>query len=164
MPIQKTADSEDSRFMFDLLPDSENGRFGRFGRPAEPSAPTGGRFGRLWGDSRFHLQSSAATVIKKRGEFACAAMVIESVQSLLPSTGLVFARMNLKPTVLKNFVFDLAMYFRLCEIYHLQNLVGLELPIKHALNNASEFWLICTFIYRFIIIFHCMCCNPSLCI
>ena len=41
--------------MFDCLPNSENGRFGRFGRLAEPSAPTGGRFGRLWRDSRFHL-------------------------------------------------------------------------------------------------------------
>ena len=40
--------------------------------------------------------------------------------------------MNLKPAVLKNFVFDWAMSFRLCEVYRFQNLVGLELPIKQA--------------------------------
>ena len=69
-------------------------------------------------------------------------MVIESAQSMLPSTGLVFmfstgsiifARMNLKPAVWKNFVFDMALCFRLCYVYRGQNLVGLELPIKHAL-------------------------------
>ena len=58
MPILKTVDLEDSQFVFDLIPDSKNGRFGRFERPAEPSAPTGGRFGRLWRDSRFHLLNS----------------------------------------------------------------------------------------------------------
>ena len=45
-----------------------------------------------------------------------------------------FVRMNLKRVVLKNFVFDWALCFRLCEVYHFQNLVGLELPIKHALS------------------------------
>ena len=82
----------------------------------------------------------------KRGEFARATMVIESVQSLLPSTRLifvfstgdhVFARLNLKSAVLKNFVFDWALCFRLCEVYRFQNLVGLELPIKHALREFS---------------------------
>ena len=51
----------------------------------------------------------------KTRQFACAAKVIELVQSLLQSTrlvfvfsteNLVFARMNLKPTVFKNFAFD----------------------------------------------------------
>ena len=72
-------------------------------------------------------------------------MVIELVQSLLPSTGLVlcfsignlvFARMNLKPAVLKNFVFDWEMCFRLCEVYRFQNWVGLELPIKRAPSSG----------------------------
>ena len=49
------------------------------------------------------------------------------------STGnLVFARMNLKPAVLKNFVFDWELCFHFCEVYRFQNLVGLELPIKHS--------------------------------
>ena len=66
--ILKTVDLEDSEFVFDSLPNSENGRLGRFGRPAEPSAPKGRRFGRVWRDSRFHLQNSenearVATVI-----------------------------------------------------------------------------------------------------
>ena len=39
--------------------------------------------------------------------------------------------MNLKPAVLKNLVFDWALCFRL---YRFQNLVGLKLPIKHALS------------------------------
>ena len=61
--------------------------------------------------------------LSKQGEFARAAMVIESFKSLLPSNGLVFvfstgnvvfARMNLKPASLKNFVFDWALCFRLC--------------------------------------------------
>ena len=52
-------------------------------------------------------------------------MVIESVQSSLPRTALiflsstgnlVFARINLKPTVLKYVVFDWALCFRLCEV------------------------------------------------
>ena len=73
--------------------------------PAEPSAPTGRRFGRLWRDSLI------CDTLKTR-RIARAAMVIESVQSLLPSAGLkfvffhwnlVFARMNLKPSVFKNF-------------------------------------------------------------
>ena len=41
MPILKTGDWEYSEFVFDWLPDPENGKFGRFGRPAEPSAPAG---------------------------------------------------------------------------------------------------------------------------
>ena len=58
MPILRTVDLEDSEFVFDWLPNSENGRFGRFGRPVEPSAPTGGRFGSLLRDSRFDLGNS----------------------------------------------------------------------------------------------------------
>ena len=69
--------------------------------------------------------------------------------SLLPSTrlvfvffiwNLVFARINLKlqtplkPAAFKNFVFDWELCLRLCEAYRFQNLVGLELPIKHTLN------------------------------
>ena len=44
--------------MSDGLLNSENGRFGRFGMHAKPSAPQSRRFGRLWTDSRFHLQNS----------------------------------------------------------------------------------------------------------
>ena len=47
--------------------------------------------------------------------------------------------MNLKPAVLKNFVFDWALCFCLCEVYRFQNLVGLQLPIKHALKEVHEF-------------------------
>ena len=46
--------------------------------------------------------------------------------------------MNLKRAVLKNFVFDWALCFSLCEVYHFQNLVGLELPIKHAPSREIE--------------------------
>ena len=58
--------------------------------------------------------------------FARAAMVIESVQSLLPSTGLVFVFFNREPrfrqdesepAVLKHSIFDWALCFRLCELY-----------------------------------------------
>ena len=42
--------------------------------------------------------------------------------------------MNLKPAVLKNFVFDWEVCFRVCEVYLLQNLVGLELPFKHTVK------------------------------
>ena len=47
--------------------------------------------------------------------------------------------MNLKPAVSKNFVFDWALCFRLCEVYRFQNLVGLESPIKHALTFKGAF-------------------------
>ena len=72
--------------------------------------------------------------------------MIESVQSLLPSTGFVFAFFNWKPrfhqdeseacypVALKNFLFDCALCLNLFEVYRLQNLVRLELPIKHAQN------------------------------
>ena len=43
--------------------------------------------------------------------------------------------MNTKPAVLENFVFDWALYFHLCEVCRFQNLVALESPIKHTLNN-----------------------------
>ena len=55
---KEAIDLEDSKFVFDRRPKSENSRFARFGRHAEPSAPKGRRFGRLWKDSRFHLQNS----------------------------------------------------------------------------------------------------------
>ena len=55
--------------------------------------------------------------------------------SRFSSGDLVFAKPNLKSAVLKNFVFDWALCFRLCEVYHFDYLVGLELPIKHALKN-----------------------------
>ena len=59
--------------------------------------------------------------------------------SLFFSIGnLIFARMNLKPAVLKNFVFDWALCFGLCEVYRFQNFVGLELPIKHALKDFND--------------------------
>ena len=58
MPILKAVDLADSEFVFDWPPNSEDERFGRFRRPAEPSTPTGGRFGRLWRDSRLYLQKS----------------------------------------------------------------------------------------------------------
>ena len=39
--------------------------------------------------------------------------------------------LSLKPADLKNFVFDWELCFRLGEVNRFQNLVGLELPIKH---------------------------------
>ena len=50
----------------------------------------------------------------------------------------VFARINLKPAVLKNFVFDWELCFHLCKVYRFQNLVGLELPIKHTPKKESR--------------------------
>ena len=43
----------------------------------------------------------------------------------------------LKPAALKNFVFDWELCFHLCEVYHFQNLVGSELPIKHTLGEEE---------------------------
>ena len=54
-------------------------------------------------------------------------------------TSFSFARINLKPVALKNFVFDWELCFRLCEIYRFQNLVGLELPIKRTLKSLQRF-------------------------
>ena len=80
----------------------------------------------------------------KRGNFARIATVIGNFtlccqapdSSSCFSTGnLVFARINLKPAVLKNFVFDWEPCFHLCEVYRIQNLVGLELPIKRNLTD-----------------------------
>ena len=126
--------------MFDSLPNSENGRFGRFGRPAEPFAPKGRRFGRLWRDSRFHLQYSESEgtllALLRNGQ----------LYSLLLSMRVVFVFFNWKPRLhqgksetsafLKNLVFDWEMCFHLCEVYRFQNLVGLELPIKHTLYDV----------------------------
>ena len=75
-------------------------------------------------------------------EFACVATVIGSFtlccQAPNPSScstgNLVFARVNLKPSALKNLVFDWEMCFRVRKVYGFQNLVGLELPIRHTLN------------------------------
>ena len=117
--------------MFDSLPDSENGRFSRFGRPAEPSAPKGRRFGRLQSDSRFPLQnfkSEASLVALLR---CCQAPYASSCFS---SGSFFFAKMNQKPAVLKNFVFYWGICFCLCEVNCFQNLVSLELPIKHSLK------------------------------
>ena len=50
---------------------------------------------------------------------------------------LVFSRMNLKPVVLKNFEFDKEMCFHLCEVYCFQNLIGLELLIKHVKSKRE---------------------------
>ena len=75
----------------------------------------------------------------KRGDVTRAAMVIESLQSSLPSTGtgnLVFARMNPKPAVLKDLVFEWALCFRFCEIDRFQSLLGSGLPVKHTLRMA----------------------------
>ena len=58
--------------------------------------------------------------------------------SLYISTGnLVFARINLKPAVLKNFVVDWALCFRPCEVYRFQTLAGLEAPIEHTLKDEQ---------------------------
>ena len=106
----KTVDLEDSEFVFDCLLYPENGRFGRFGRPAEPSAPKGRRFGRLWIDSRFHLQNSEneATVLallRVIGSFTLCCQTLDSSSYSLTGNS-IFARINLKPAAFKNFVFD----------------------------------------------------------
>ena len=61
------------------------------------------------------------------------------MSSYFSTENLVFARINLKPAALKNFVFDWEACLRLCEVYHFQNLVGLELPIKHTLKLTLYF-------------------------
>ena len=43
---------------------------------------------------------------------------------------LVLVRMNLKPAALIKFVFDWALSFRPCKVYHFQNLVGFKVLIK----------------------------------
>ena len=43
-------------------------------------------------------------------------------------------RINLKPAILKNRVFDWEVCFDSREVYRFQNLVGLELSIKHTLK------------------------------
>ena len=44
----------------------------------------------------------------------------------------------MKHAVLKDFVFDWALCFHLCEVNCFQNLVGLESPIKHTLRNDLQ--------------------------
>ena len=63
--------------------------------------------------------------------------------SCLSTRNLAFARMNLKPlkpAVLMNVVFDWVTCFCLFEVFRFQDLVGLELPIKHTLRVS---WAIC---------------------
>ena len=85
-------------------------------------------------------------------QFISVAAVIGNFYSFLPSTRLVivlsteslnFVRKNLKlvHSVLKDFVFDWEMYFLFCEFCRFENLVGLELPIKHTLT-VMEIWTI----------------------
>ena len=45
--------------------------------------------------------------------------------------------MYLKLAVFGEFMFDWEMCYHLCEVYHFQESVGLELPIKHTLLNAG---------------------------
>ena len=49
----------------------------------------------------------------------------------------------MKSAVLKNFAFDSAPFFRLCEVYRFQNLVGLELQIKHV--HGFGLYFVCLF-------------------
>ena len=57
--------------------------------------------------------------------------------------------MNLKPGVLKNFVFDCEMCFILCEVYRFQNLEGLKLLIKHSFRSGKYVIIFTpTFLYR----------------
>ena len=46
--------------------------------------------------------------------------------------------MNLISAVLRNFVFDWEMCFRLCAVHRFHNLVSFELPIKHTINFISK--------------------------
>ena len=123
-----------------LTTEIRKSRFGRFGRPAEPCSHKGGRFGRLWRDSRFICENL------KRGEFARAALSQVNLCCQAPDSSsyslignLVFAKMNMKPAVLMKFVFDWTLCFRLCEVCRFQNLVRLKSPIKHILKeNISE--------------------------
>ena len=122
VPILKTVDFEDSEFVFDWLPNSENGRFGRFGN--------------FWEILVFICETLKTKRIRScwYGNWVISVFVAKQRTRLhvfrLETS--FFARMNLKPAVLKNFVFDWALCFRLCEVYRFQNLVGFELPIKHA--------------------------------
>ena len=83
------------------------------------------------------------TLKTKRGDFARTATVMGNFtlccqatdsSSCLSTGNLVFANVNLKPTALKNFMFDWELCLRLYEVYRFQNLVGLASPIKHTLH------------------------------
>ena len=91
-----------------------------FGRPAEHSSPKGRMFSRLQKDSQFHLQNCAneSTLLTLLSLLT----YLRLLYPLLLSTrlvfvffngNLVFARMNLKPAVLKNFLIDWELCFRL---------------------------------------------------
>ena len=90
---------------------------------------------RLWRDSRFDLgnsenEANLLVLPWQLSQFGLCSQAQDSF-SCISTRNLVFSWMNLKPALLKNFVFDWALCFGLCEVYRFQNLVGLELPIKH---------------------------------
>ena len=121
-----------TEFVFDSLLNSESGRFGRLGRPIEPSAPEGRGVCRLRRDSRFHLQNSffgslanLLALLWKSTQCNLCCQAPDS-SSCFSTGNLLFASRTLKPTVLKNTVFDQKMCFCPCEVYRNQNLVGFE--------------------------------------
>ena len=95
----------------------------------------GRRFGRLWRDSRLYCRTLKTGQLFSRC-FTLSCQAPDSC-SCFSTRNLVFARINLKPAVLKNFVFDSELCLRLCEVYRFENMVGLELPIKHTLRNSN---------------------------
>ena len=124
------------------------------------SAPKGRRFGRL--DSRFHLQSSEneatlLTLLRVVGNFTRCCQAPDS-SSYFSTGNLVFARMNLKPAALKDFVFDWELCFHLCKVYRFPNLVRLELPIKQTLSKQLDsskiFAFLALCLHSFLLIVH----------
>ena len=59
------------------------------------------------------------------------------------SFSLSLAMRNARPAVLKDFLSLAAKYSPLCEVLSFQNLVGLELLVKHTLNSADFFLASC---------------------
>ena len=128
------------RIVFECDPKSEYGRFDKYETPSESAPLNDRRFGSLFGNFLFIYKTP-----NSKGFCSIAAM-IESVRiccqapdssSCFSNGNLVFTRMNVKPAVLKNFEFDCERYFRLCESYRFQNLVGVGLSIKHTVNGLN---------------------------
>ena len=95
------------------------------------SAPKSRRFGRLWRGSRFCLQNS-------ENEAALLALLPQSVTLLFVAkhqTRLVVffnSKSRLRVNKSETCCFEEIVFcFHLCEVYRFQNLVGLELQIKH---------------------------------
>ena len=118
--------------VFDWLPISEICRFGRSGWLTEPSSSKDNRFGRLWRDLHFHLQTSESEV---------------DLLELLRCLQSTFTRVDWKPHFHQDDSETCSLFWRiLCLIGNcvsfsgkstvFQNLVGVGLSIKYTPNIA----------------------------